>query len=248
MVRRLQAAFWLAAALLVGGASTASAIPVLQLYIDGASYDPATETWIGSSSSFDLWVIGLSPVGGVKISMAFTTGETGSVTLAPTTAGDFDGVLGDDDNSLPGGGVQSKTEANASADGAIPLRGDGSALPAHGVYGPGVSFLEFALGHFTLTDSPIGDYQGTPTGFPRHGQVNVYSVTVTGFGSGIHIDAYGYTVSSSNDGKLKAVSAPFSHDAQVPEPSALLLLGSGLALAAARPARPLSSRPVSSPR
>jgi hypothetical protein len=244
-------ATFLTAALVLGGVTPASAIPTLQLYIDGASYDPVDETWVGTSTSFDLWVIGLSPVGGVRLSFAFTTGETGSITLTPTTAGDFDFVPGDDDGSTPIGGVQSKSEANASADGAIPIRGDGSQLPSHGIYGPGVSFLEFGLGHFTLTDSPIGDYQGTPTSFPRRGQINVYSVTVTGFASGVHIDAYGYTVKGGNDGMVKGVSAPFSHDASVPEPSALLLVGSGLALVSARrrlAERALSSRRASSPR
>jgi hypothetical protein len=233
-VRRLGSCLGFAFALVLGGVTSAAAIPVLQLYIDGASYDPVTETWLGSATSFDLWVIGIPPVGGVKISIAFTTGETGSITLTPTTAGDFDGVPGDDDTSLPGGGVQSKSEADASADGAVPVRGDGSLLPSHGIYGPGVSFLEFALGHFTLADSPIGDYQGAPASFPMVGQIDVYAVTVTGFGSGIHIDAYGYQVSAASDGRVKAVSAPFSHDAELPEPSALLLLGAGLGMAAVR--------------
>jgi hypothetical protein len=227
-VRRLCGGVGLALTLLLAGATSSSAIPVLQLYIEGATYDSADETWVSTSNSFNLWVIGLSPVGGVKISFAFETGETGSITLTPTTAGDFDGVPGDDDLSVPVGGVQVKTEANASADGAIPLRGDGSLLPTHGIYGPGTSFLEFGLGHFTLTDSPIGDYQGTPTSFPRRGQINVYTVTVTGFASGLHIDAYGYKVIGGNDGAIKAVNAPFSHDAGVPEPSALMLLGAGL--------------------
>ena len=227
-MRRLCGAFGLALTLLLAGVTSSSAIPVLQLYIEGATYDSADETWISTSNSFNLWVLGLSPVGGVEISFAFETGETGSITLTPTTAGDFDGVPGDDDLSLPIGGVQVKTQADASADGAIPVRGDGSLLPTHGIYGPGTSFLEFGLGHFTLTDSPIGDYQGTPTSFPRRGQINVYTVTVTGFESGLHIDAYGYKVIGGNDGTIKAVSAPFSHDAGVPEPSALMLLGAGL--------------------
>jgi hypothetical protein len=187
----------------------------------------------------------------VKLSFAFTTGEAGSITLTPTTAGDFDFVPGDDDGSTPIGGVQSKSEANASADGAIPIRGDGSQLPSHGIYGPGVSFLEFGLGHFTLTDSPIGDYQGTPTSFPRRGQINVYSVTVTGFASGVHIDAYGYTVSGGNDGGEGRVRAVLARRGRA---------GAFRAAAAARPRscprrgapplgrRSLSSRPASSPR
>ena len=61
---------------------------------------------------------------------------------------------------------------------------------------------------------------------PRHAHSG--PVTVTGFESGLHIDAYGYKVIGGNDGTIKAVSAPFSHDAGVPEPSALMLLGAGL--------------------
>ena len=45
--------------------SNVFAIPLLQLYIDGGSYDAATETWVISQSSFDLWVIGnINGVGG----------------------------------------------------------------------------------------------------------------------------------------------------------------------------------------
>jgi hypothetical protein len=220
----------LASALLLGGVTTASAIPTLQLYIDGATYDSFTETWVTNATSFDLWVLGISPVDDVKLSVAYMTGESGSISLTPTTAGDFDGNLGDDDTSTPA----AATLSYSSSDGEIPVRGDSTQLPTHGIYGPGVSFLEFNLGDFTLTDSPIGDYQGLPVTFPDVGQINVYTVTLTGLDSGVHIDVYDHTVNGRDGAQVKYVFAPFSHDAQVPEPSALLLLGSGLALALAR--------------
>jgi hypothetical protein len=110
----------------------------------------------------------------------------------------------------------------------VPVRGDGSLLPTHGIYGPGVSFLEYDLGDFSLTDSPIGDYQGVPTSFPDVGQINVYSVTITGYESGVHFDTYDHTVTGKDGAQVKYVFAPFSHDAEVPEPTAaLLLLASG---------------------
>jgi hypothetical protein len=212
--------------LLLGWPGAVAAVPTLQVYIDGATYDPVSETWITTATSFDLWVLGVSPVDNVMLSVAFMTGETGSITLTPTTAGDFDGVLGDDDTSTPGAPVFLGT----SADGDIPVRGDGSLLPTHGVYGPGVSFLEYDLGDFTLTDSPIGDYQGIPASFPAIGQINVYSVVLTGFASGVHFDTYDSTVTGKNGSQVKYVFAPFSHDAgaSVPEPSAGGLLAAGV--------------------
>jgi hypothetical protein len=213
-------------AVVLWGATAASAVPTLQLYIDGASYDPVSETWVTMDTSFDLWVLGVSPVDEVKLSVAFMTGETGTITLTPTTAGDFDGVLGDDDTSTPA----APSFLGTSLDGAVPVRGDGSSLPTHGIYGPGVSFLEYDLGDFSLTDSPIGDYDGIPTSFPDVGQINVYSVVITGYASGVHFDTYDHTVTGKDGAQVKHVFAPFSHDAevQVPEPSAaLLLLASG---------------------
>jgi len=79
------------------GVATAMAEPVLQLYIEGATYDTSTETWVTNSSSFRLWVIGNITGGGgageitdVHLAVAFMTSEnTGGagVTLTPTTAG-----------------------------------------------------------------------------------------------------------------------------------------------------------------
>jgi len=230
MFQKLTQALALCFATLLGGVTAASAIPTLQLYIDGATYDAVTETWVTTATSFDLWVLGVSPVSDVKLSIAYMSDESGSITLTPTTAGDFDGVLGDDDTSTPSAPVLSYS----SGDGEVPTLGDGSSLPTHGIFGTGVSFLEYNLGNFTLTDSPIGDYQGMPSSFPEVGQINVYSVSVTGFASGVHFDTYDHTVVGMDGAQVKYVFAPFSHDAEVPEPSALLLLGSGLALVAVR--------------
>ena len=228
---RLHRFLGLCAGVLLGGVTAASAVPTLQLYIDGATYDTVSQTWVTTATSFDLWVLGVSPVDNVKLSVAFKTGETGTITFTPTTAGDFDGNAGDDDTSTPAAPVFIQT----SADGAVPVQGDGTPLPTHGIFGPGTSFLEYNLGNFTLSDSPIGDYQGLPSTFDAVGQINVYTVTITGYDSGVHFDTYDHTFTGKDGAQVKYVFAPFSHDAEVPEPSALLLLGvGGLALAALR--------------
>ena len=44
-----------ALACVLGGATSASAIPVLQLYIEGATYDPDDETWVSRTYTADVW-------------------------------------------------------------------------------------------------------------------------------------------------------------------------------------------------
>lgn len=219
LVGSLVATSWLAA-------PAALALPTLQIYIDGATYDPATETWITEDSSFELWVIGnvdgpggAGAIENVALSAAFVTGEAGSITLTSTTTSVVT------DPSTPGAPFFNGT----SADGAIPELNDGSSLASHGIYGAGVSFFEWELGDLTLTDSPTGDFINSFPGvlFPDTGQINVYSVDVTGFVSGIHFDVYN-TVA----GETHSSFGPFSHDAGVvPEPGATLLFGVGCLVA-----------------
>jgi hypothetical protein len=218
-VAALVAASWLAA-------PAAHALPTLQLYIDGATYDPATETWITEDATFDLWVIGnVAGPGGtgaitnVALAAAFVTGEVGTITLTPTTTG----VVTDPSIPVP------LVFNGASADGARPMLNDGSLLPTHGVYGAGVSFFEWELGDLSATDSPTGDFIGSFPGtlFADTGQINVYEVSVTGFPSGIHFDVYNTVV-----GETHSSFGPFSHDAGVvPEPGATLLFGVGCLVA-----------------
>jgi len=209
-------------------APPAQAVPTLQLYIDGATYDPATDTWVTEDTTFDLWVVGnVDGPGGtksdgiedVRLAAAFVTGESGTITFTSTTTGAVA------DPSLPDTAIL----LGVSLDGAVPLLSDGTPLPDHGVYGPGVSFIEWSLGDFTLTDSPVGDFTGGFPGtlHPGTGQINVYEVSVTGLPSGIHFDVY-----DSVFGANHSSFGPFSHDASsVPEPRSALLFGTGFLVA-----------------
>ena len=101
-------------------------------------------------------------------------------------------------------------------------------LPSHGIFGPGTSFLEWALGDMTLDDSPCGDFiDSFPTTLDKDCTISVYTVTVSGYTS-VHFDAYGEVGG-------KPTKAPFSHDAAfVPEPSAALLFGLGALVVSGR--------------
>ena len=203
------------------GANRIAAIPALQLYIEGATYDHQTETWVITEPVFTLWVIGnveqFGTIYDVKLAAAVKSNENGTISLTPTTAS---ASLVTDPSTPP---TPSPTSNFPSSDGARPIMHGGIPLPSHGIYGPGVKFYEWSLGDFTLTDSPIGDFSnGFPTEFPKTGQINAYIVEVSGF-SWVHFDAYGYII-KPNPGE-KPVFAPFSHDVQyTPEPSSFVLL------------------------
>lgn len=229
-------------------ASPALAVPTLQLYIEGSTYDATTESWVFTGDQFKVWVLGSSgPIYDVKLTVAFPAGlDPGNILMAPTTA--TVGLLpAPGDTSTPGAAtivLSPSSAANASSPcgangtvGTIPCQGDGTPLPQHGEFGAGIQWVEFALGNFTLTDSPIGDFIDTfPGTFPAMGQINAYQVTVNSdpdvafpAGTVLHFDAFDHIV--QRNGGTRVVFAPFSHDAidqpQVAEPSSLLLLVAG---------------------
>jgi hypothetical protein len=225
----------LAGAGLMLGVGAAQAEPILQLYIDGATYDSTTETWVlNSGDPFTLWVIGNTTGGGgqgtiddVKLSVAYSNTLDPIISLTGTTTGNATFT----DPSTP-----SDPTFIQQQDGTQPLLGDGSSLPAHGIYGDGTEWQEFFLGDFTLSDSPLGDFI---TSFPSPSctncaQINAYTVDISGVaeGSVFHFDAYDHVF--LNENHLKYVFAPFSHDAEggtngkVPEPATSLLMGLGL--------------------
>ena len=212
-------------------APTAQAVPALQVYIDGATYDNAEESWKITSPSNEplrLWVVGnvagpggKGPLTDVRAAFAYSSGA-GNVTLniTPTTTGGTGGVTD-------------------------PVRADGKKLSKHGVYGNGIDWQEGALGDMTLTDSPIADFMSAFPHAPLEasGQINAYDISVAGLNEGewIHVDLYGAYF--DNRGRVKSVFAPFSHDAEfailsvtstsgetpVPEPAAALILAPFLA-------------------
>jgi hypothetical protein len=213
---------------------SASAEPALQLYLEGATYDQGSDTWVASGGdSVRLWTIGavgeVGTISNVRLAIAYDSSLTDvDFTLTPSTTG---GEGGFTDPSTPG----APTLLQTVTDGSLPQLTGGGSIGNHGEYGDGTTWQEFALGDFTLTDSPIADFINSfPTPTNKLGQINVYEITFTGADSSatFHFDLYDSVVSGN---KARAVFAPFSHDAEVnpppvPEPASLATAGLGVIL------------------
>jgi hypothetical protein len=205
----------------------AHAVPILQLFVPGASYDGTERSWVvevgpGRSLSLTLWVIADTPVERVRISAAYPAylrdgGKDLVFTITPTTTGGLGGFL---DPSIPEGPLGPVY----GEPGTVPLicepsPGQTFYLPRHGIFGEGAAWQEFVLGDFTLDDSPIADFDGVfPTPTDESGQINAYQVAVAypepiPVGAWIHFDAYGEILDSG--GRRCGVFAPVSHDAEL---------------------------------
>jgi hypothetical protein len=217
-------------ALLACGA--AQAYNPLQLYIDGATYDEASQTWVTTSNSFDLYVIGNMELSDVMVSMAL---------------GDYSDT--DDPNGMAGVSVNGSMYDSFSY-GYPPIAtvdtwdqsGD---LAKHGIFP--AWYTEFNAGNFGLVGGvgdvqPDGDgnfYNPADDGYvtadnPNQlGEYKVFSIEVFG-STAVHFDAY----TTDTDGNI-TYFAPFSHDAQtaIPEPATVILFGLGLSGVAAMRSR-----------
>lgn len=227
---------------------TASAVPALQVYIEGATYDDGKESWRITSPSnapLRLWAVGnvagagsKGPISDVKAAFAYSSGA-GNVTIniTPTTTGSYGGFT---DTSI----AVAPTLIATHTDGSRPVRSNGKKLSnKHRVYGKNTHFQEWSLGDFTLTDSPIADFMDAFPEAPIEaaGQINAYDINVTGLieGEWIHVDLYGSILNKR--GKVKSVFAPLSHNAEfallsagpigsteVHAPGAMLIFSAGL--------------------
>ena len=210
----------------------ANAVPALQLYLDGVTYDTADDSWVLSSTSpVMLWLVGNpATAGGADLSnlhivAGYGAADAGAVTitLSPTTAGNSLFT----DTSLPA----IPTLDGPENIGTSPLMNSGSAsLPSHGIYGAGAAWQSWSLNDDMLeseTDSPIADFMTAfPTTSTGLGIIHAYQVPFTGTDS-LHFDVYGTQ-------KGRDVFAPFSHDAEidpgddVSEPATLAVFAMGL--------------------
>lgn len=223
-------------------AATASAIPALQLgpgSVGGWTYDTTTETWVTSSSTFQLLATANATMGdggngfyawdaaGADDQIAYLV-----VSAMPKTSGPVDSfniTIDNDGASL---------DLVTSGFGAPPIS-DTNSLAPHGIWDTYFEIYEFnfevADGTTTISDSQPGE-TGMGEGFEER-----FDIVVNSFiGSGVHFDLF----TMEGDGTLFGNTyvkkfAPWSHDAEmIPEPTAALVFGMGLLVVGSRIRRP----------
>lgn len=228
-------------AVVMAMAAPAMAIPTLQVYIEGASYEAESETWLTSNGDFTLWVVGSFNVGesilDVRLSAAYAHGDMGTIVFTPTAANNATfGTTDTNEGFVPSLQYVADGTAPVDLDGdgdidVTPVQSDGTNLPNHGAFGSGTDWKQWQLGDMlNATETYIADFQapfapGDPMS-SHQGQILAYNVSVSGFSAGITFDAFNHVEPARMSG---SVFAPFSHNAGViPEPTSMTLLGLGL--------------------
>jgi hypothetical protein len=196
-------------ALLIAG--SANAVPDLQMFIAGSSYDQTTDTWVTNSNTFDLYVIGANTaMSDVLVSMALNTpaseNPNGSVSI---------GVDGTPYDSW--------------------TYGTPNLLPPHDIFP--AWYTEFNSGNYGLiggVGNTLEGYDPSITGYLSNsnasGQFKKFTISISGTDYA-HFDGFLYFKDRKEHTKIKF--APFSKDAEsqvntVPEPTSMALFGLGM--------------------
>lgn len=201
---------------------SAYAVPNLQLFIEGGTYDATSETWVIANSSFNLYVIAAN----IEASEIMEDVRVG-MALGFEESFDPNGLVSVDVNGATYNSWSYGYAPFMTAPGFDP----GDDLPKHGVFP--AWYEELSAGDFVPVGG-IGDVQPDPdywdpsvegylAGAQAQGQYKVFSITAMGT-SYLHFDAY----TLNPDGSIQYF-APFSHDAAlVPEPGTMILFGLGM--------------------
>lgn len=219
-------------------ATSARAVPALQLDIIGGTYDATTQTVISNGPSFT--VVALATATG-NTSAADILAETYYISAAFLSAPAQSAGFNAGSFSVDGTTVQA-TDSGLDY-GAPPLDAANNAnLPSHGLFPTYFHEIAFSFdGNDTTTtynsqdDAGAGllDENGNGTYFVKF-EINVAGLA----GEVLHFDLYNTKV--KNNGNITIDDfAPFSHDAQsgaglpptnveVPEPSTIAIIGLGL--------------------
>jgi hypothetical protein len=206
----------------ISGVTMAHAIPNLQLFIDGATYDRHTASWFTTSSSFDLYVVSANSVrSDVIVSLALARCD-----VPAEVDVDFAGNEIDTPDWIYG---------YAPLDNYPDIYEEDGDLYHHNIYPSW--FTEVHTGAYELSGmvgdvrpDANGEYWNPATGegnATAPGQARVFHIETNQAYHYLHFDAY----TLNPDGTIETF-ANFSRDAEAgglaPEPGTVTLLGMGL--------------------